>query len=417
MMTKNVNAEIIAVGTELLLGQIANTNAQWLSQQMAAHGINVHFHTVVGDNRSRVEETFKNAQKRSDIIVVTGGLGPTEDDLTREAFQSISHLEMTEHVPSMKKIEAFFQNRGLQMTANNRRQARVFKGATVFDNNVGMAPGMMVSYKGRTWIFLPGVPREMKQMFNDHVGAILDKRVGGGTVIKSKVLRFIGIGESRLAYELDDLIRTQRNPTIAPLAQKDGVVIRLTVKEHSISQADMLLEQTKQHILARVGSFYYGTDDETLERKIVSLLKNQNKRIAAAESLTGGGFYQRLTSVPGASQVCLGGIVCYDPEVKTNIVGVSPLTIQSKGTISRECAAEMAVNVCRIMHADIGISFTGIAGTDSVEGKPPGTVYIGICNKEGDKRIEHCTFSGDRETVRQQSVIKGLEMLFNWIKS
>src|SRR5699024_9171752 len=150
-------------------------------------------------------------------------------------------LEMTEHVPSMKKIEAFFQNRGLQMTANNRRQARVFKGATVFDNNVGMAPGMMVSYNGRTWIFLPGVRKETKLMFNDHVEGILDRRFCGGTVIKSNVLHFIGIGESRLAYDLDDLIRTQRNPTIAPLAQKDGVVIRLTVKEHSISQAYMLL--------------------------------------------------------------------------------------------------------------------------------------------------------------------------------
>ncbi|PAV30070.1 competence/damage-inducible protein A [Virgibacillus profundi] len=413
---RQYKAEIIAVGTELLLGQISNTNAQWLSQQLASYGINVYNHVVVGDNLKRVEETFALAESRSDIIIVTGGLGPTDDDLTREAFQSISELEIIEHPDSMGKIKHFFEKRKSVMTPNNRKQARVFKGSEVLENKVGMAPGMILTHNKSTWAFLPGVPREMKQLATDDVFPHLQKLTGNKDIIKSTVLKFIGIGESKLEHELKDIIKAQSNPTIAPLAQNDGVVIRLTAKDTSMEKADSLLEQTKQQILHRVGTFFYGVDDQTLEGQVITLLKQQNKQIAAAESLTGGLFMSKLISVEGASEVCSGGIVCYDTTVKENVLGVSKNTIQSKGTVSEECAVEMAVNVRKQLNSAIGISFTGVAGPGEVEGHPAGTVFIAISNHTGENLVEKFIFQGNRNTIRHRTVLKGLEILYKYLK-
>src|SRR5699024_4799711 len=234
---------------------------------MATYGIDTYYHTVVGDNLYRVEEVFKLAQERSDIIIVSGGLGPTEDDMTREAFQKITELEMVEHIPSIDKIESFYQNQQTKMTPNNRRQARVFAGAEVIDNQLGMAPGMIVTYEGKTWIFIPGVPREMKQMATDTVFPYILSKSGKNMIIESKTLRFIGIGESRLEHELKDIIHNQNNPTIAPLAQNDGVVIRLTAKETTKAKANKRIEKTEQQILARVGDYLYGIDNETIAEK------------------------------------------------------------------------------------------------------------------------------------------------------
>src|SRR5690625_1193594 len=222
-MTKQFKSEIIAVGTELLLGQIANTNAQWLSKELAKYGINVYQHVVVGDNLSRVLNAFKLAHERSDIIIVTGGLGPTDDDMTREAFQAMTGMEVIEHTASMEKIKAFFEKQKSVMTPNNRRQARVFEGAEVLHNQTGMAPGMITTYEGKTWVFLPGVPREMKSLSRNDVFPYLQKLTGQEEIIQSTILKFIGIGESALEHDLQDLIKEQFNPTIAPLAQSDGV--------------------------------------------------------------------------------------------------------------------------------------------------------------------------------------------------
>ncbi|MBP1968033.1 nicotinamide-nucleotide amidase [Virgibacillus natechei] len=413
---KNVKAEFIAVGTELLLGQIANTNAQWLSQQLARYGINVYNHTVVGDNLYRVEDAFSEAQSRADIIIVTGGLGPTEDDLTREAFQQISDLEIMEHTPSMNKIEAFFEKQKSTMTPNNRRQARVFKGSEVLDNTVGMAPGMIVKYEQKTWIFLPGVPREMKQLVKSDVIPYLQKLTGNEEIIKSTILKFTGIGESSLEHELSDIIQAQSNPTIAPLAQDDSVVIRLTAKDRSKEKVDELLKGTKQEILAKVGSYFYGVDDQTIESQIVALLKKENKHIAVAESLTGGMLTDKLISVEGASSVCHGGIVCYDTTVKQDLLGVSKELIQNKGTISEECALVMAENVREKLNASIGISCTGVAGPDEVEGKSAGLVYIAICDDTGEKFVEKFNFQGNRNSIRRRTTLKSLEILFKHLK-
>lgn len=415
-MTKTYKAEIIAVGTELLLGQIANTNAQWLSQQLALLGISVYQHGVVGDNLTRVHESFENAQKRSDIIIVTGGLGPTEDDLTREAFQLMTNMEIVEHEASMKKIEKFFEKHKTVMTPNNRRQARVFKGSQVLFNETGMAPGMIVTYESTTWIFLPGVPREMKHLYQKGAQPYLQNLTGNKEIIKSLVLRFLGIGESALEHELSDLIKTQSNPTIAPLAQNSGIIVRLTVKENTEERADQLLDETKDKILDRIGKYFYGTNEETIEQHIISMLTEKGQKVASAESVTGGRFMNRLITESGASQVCRGGVICYDTKVKEGILGVSKDTIQTHGTVSEACALEMAKQVATKLDANIGISFTGVAGPEKVEEKEVGTVYIALATKDGYERVEQFNFDGDRNTVIRRATLKGLEIIFNYLK-
>jgi len=413
---KKIQAEIIAVGTELLLGQIANTNAQWLSQQLASYGINTFHHTVVGDNINRVEQVLRAAQKRSNVIIVSGGLGPTEDDLTREAFQRLSNFELIEHEPSMKKILNYYDKQQLQMTDNNRKQARIFKGSQVIPNRLGMAPGMIVTYNQTTWIFLPGVPREMKQMVSDDILPYLRKMSGQDMVIQSKLIRVIGIGESRLEHELHHLIQQQTNPTIAMLAQNDGIVIRLTAKEATIKKVNKLLEETKQAIASIIGKHIYGYDDQTIEETIINMLKEQNQQIAVAESLTGGLFTQKLISAPGASSVIPGSIISYDQAVKKDILNVSTETLSLHGTVSRACALEMAQNVMKLLKTDYGMSFTGVAGPGSSEGQPPGTVYIGLYHHSGKEHVEKVLLDGDRNLVRKRAVLKGLEILFKFLK-
>jgi len=416
-VTKQFKAEIIAVGTELLLGQIANTNAQWISQQLALYGINVYNHVVVGDNLVRVADTFQKAHDRSEIIIVTGGLGPTEDDLTREAFQQISNLKMYEHSPSMRKIESLFIRHEWKMTPNNRRQARVFETAKVLDNKNGMAPGMIVEYNHRCWVFLPGVPREMKKLFSDEIIPFLYELTGKEQVIKSTILKFIGIGESALEHELRDLIHQQTNPTIAPLATDDGIIIRLTAKAGTSEELEQLLNKTKAAVLEKVGNYFVAENEETIEQVIVKMMQNKQLSIAAAESLTGGKFIEKLVSVPGASEVVRGGIICYHPQVKIDVLHVPERVIAEQGTVSEECALHLAKNVREEMNTEIGISFTGVAGPGEIEGKARGTVYIGLSLADDQDKAFCFNFQGDRNTIRNRSVNKGLEILLNQVKT
>ncbi|HLQ84270.1 MAG TPA: competence/damage-inducible protein A [Pseudogracilibacillus sp.] len=411
-MKNEYNAEIIAVGTELLLGQIANTNAQWISQQLALSGVNTFYHSVVGDNIKRVESIFKKAHERSNIIIVSGGLGPTSDDLTREAFQVIYDDKIISHEPSLIKIKAHYKKRGLIMTPNNERQARVFENTEkIIMNKYGMAPGMIIEYQGRIWIFLPGVPKEMKQMTKDTVLPYLEKR-NGKTVIQSRVLRFFGVGESRVEHDLQDLIKSQENPTIAPLAEKNGVTIRLTAKADSVNKAQNLLEETKSKVLEKVGEYYYGEDTDTLQEKVKYELEKAGLWLASAESLTGGKFIENLISVSGASKVCRGGVVCYDSSVKINLLNVPAQLIKSEGTISDACARTLARNVAHKLDANIGISFTGIAGPEPVENKPVGTVFIGIYIN-GLEEVHEFKFLGEREDIRHLTMMKGFELIYN----
>lgn len=414
---KNINAEIIAVGTEILLGQIANTNAQWISKQLALEGINVLYHGVVGDNLNRVKESFEQAGSRSDLVIITGGLGPTEDDLTREAFQLISQIKLIEHQPSMKKIVDYFNQQHTEMTNNNRKQARVFENAHVIKNKTGMAPGMIVDYLGKVWIFLPGVPTEMKQMMTDNVLPYLRKIFGDNVVIKSNILRFIGIGEAKLEDELKVLIKNQTNPTIALLAQNDGVIVRITAKSATDKQANDLLLDIENKIEAKVGHYLYGKGYQTIENIVTSMLKDKNITISAAESLTGGMFTEKIISNPGASQICPGGIVAYSPSIKNKVLGIPLDIIESKGTVSSECATEMALKVRHLLDTHIGISFTGVAGPDESEGHKPGTVFIGLSSTKGELKSERFTIHGDRDNIRRKAIIKGFEILYHFLKN
>ncbi|WP_053219597.1 competence/damage-inducible protein A [Virgibacillus senegalensis] len=409
---KQVNAEIVAVGTELLLGQISNTNGQWLSKRLADHGIHVYHHSVVGDNLNRVKQVFAIAGKRSDIVIVTGGLGPTEDDMTRDAFQEIYGVDVKIDEASLQNITSYFERNNREMTPNNRKQALVFSGSRVLPNRVGMAPGMAIEMDGVTWIFMPGVPREMKQIAEEHVFPYIKDKYELETVIQSRMLRFIGIGESQLEHQLQPLISVQTNPTIAPLASEGEVAVRLTANAPTVQDAEQLIDKTEKDILERVGEFFYGYDEETLESKVVEKLTDGKLTVAAAESLTGGMFTSRLVSVPGASHVITGSVVCYSAAVKQSAVRVSAETINKFGTVSRQCAEEMAAHIASEFHADVGISFTGVAGPDESEGNPPGTVFIGISQKQKGTFVCQYQFQGDREAIRARTVKKGLELLY-----
>ena len=409
-------AEIITVGTELLLGQIVNTNVAWLSDKLAKHGISVFYHQVVGDNLERVKHVFEIAQKRSNIIFVTGGLGPTDDDLTREAFQLLSGLNIVEDDRTMKDIEAYFKNRKLEMTPNNRKQAAVFEGSQVFKNPVGIAPGILVEYDQRLWVFMPGVPREMKGLMEQCILPFFKEKHMLRDRIQSRVLRFIGIGEAQIEHELKDLIREQTNPTIAPLAMDGEVSLRLTAKAKSTEEANTKLDQMEEKITARVGSYLYGYNELTLRHRVYDLLKEQQLSVASAESLTGGAFSAEMVQQDGASRILKGSAVVYQEQAKTNILDISPSVIKEHGTVSEECALHMAKQVSHLYQSDIGISFTGVAG-GTVEGKSQGTVFISIYDAPKRKEItENYNFQGDRQAIIQRTVKKGFELLYNYLK-
>lgn len=416
-MTKQYRAEVVGVGTELLLGQIANTNAQWISDRLANIGISVYYHQVVGDNLSRVKAAFQFASERSDLVFVTGGLGPTDDDLTREAFADLTNKELAIDNTVLSAISQYFKKNKREMTENNVKQAKVFSDAIIIPNTIGTAPGMIVPYQTTLFIFMPGVPREMKQMMQGFVMDHLKKELALQEVIISRMLRFIGIGESQLENKIHSIIADQSNPTIAPLASEGEVGVRLTAKASTEQQAINLIEQKENALLAIIGDYYYGRDEETIEQKVLHLLEEKNQTIAAAESLTGGQFADAFVSIPGAGEVFLGSIVSYALGAKEKVLGVSRSLLDKFGAVSGECAREMAKDAAKKFGADLAISFTGVAGPNTTEGKEVGTVYISICNNEQIIRTEACHFSGDRNMIRKRSVKKGLELLYHVLKN
>lgn len=416
MTEKQVKAEIIAVGTELLLGQIVNSNAQWLSEKLALIGANIYQHSVAGDNYERLKTLFSQADQRSNLIVVTGGLGPTDDDLTREAASEILGKSLYEDEKTMEQIKSYYDANHLTMTENNRKQARIFEGAEILLNEVGMAPGMAVKKNDTLWVFLPGVPREMKSIMEQHGFPFIQNHFSLHDTIQSKMLRFIGIGESQLESDLRELINEQSNPTIAPLASDGEVALRLTASAKSKEEADHLINETEQRIMKQVGKYCYGYDKDTIETKVFNLLKEKGLTISSAESLTGGQFVERIVSQSGASSICNGGIVCYSSQVKQQLLQVPKLILNQYGTVSKECAQSLAVNVAEKLDTSIGISFTGVAGPDEHEGHPAGTVFIGIYQNNELPFAKKFHFNGDRSSVRSKSVKKGFELLYNFLK-
>lgn len=406
-----MNAEIIAVGSELLLGQIANTNAQYLSQQLAEMGIDVYRHRVVGDNSARLLTEIREAEERADLVILTGGLGPTKDDLTKETMALYTNKELVIDQESLVAIEQYFKDSGRPMTDNNRKQAIVIKDSEVLINKHGMAPGMIFTHNNTVFVLLPGPPREMKPMFQVDAVPKLLALFSDGQPVHSRVLRYFGIGEAELESKIEPLINNQSNPTIAPLASDGEVTLRLSAKHSDKSQASAMLDETQNAINKIVGEFMYGIDDQTLLHKAAHLLASRKKTIAAAESLTAGLFSSQMGSISGASAIFNGGIICYSNDVKEQIVGVRKETIEQYGSVSEQCAAELASQVKAIMKTNIGISFTGVAGPDSLEGKEPGTVWIGIAYEDRPPAAFSYKLKGERNYVRIRSVKHGLFQL------
>ncbi|MFS1518452.1 competence/damage-inducible protein A [Bacillus sp. SCS-151] len=411
-----MNAEIIAVGSELLLGQIANTNAQFLSKQLAELGINVYFHTVVGDNQDRLKRVVETAKQRSKLIIFTGGLGPTKDDLTKETMASMLQQQLVIHEKSLKRIEAYYEKVNRKMTDNNKKQAVILEKATVLLNDHGMAPGMAITKDHVTYMLLPGPPMEMQPMFLKYGTEYLNNLLGVRERIISRVLRFFGIGESKLETEIEDLIDKQVNPTIAPLASNFEVKLRLTAKHSSVDKANELLDDTEQEILSRVGQYFYGYENTSLLEHAVAVLQEKKLTIASAESLTGGMFMSELIAVPGSSSVAKGGIVAYTNDMKETLLNVNRTTLIQEGAVSKECAQQMAEHVRKSCNSDCGISFTGVAGPQSVEGKDIGTVFIGLSIKDHPTEVYSLKLAGSRQMIRERAIKYGYYYLLKQLK-
>ena len=374
------SAEILCVGTELLLGDIVNTNAAYLSRELAALGIPVYRQTVVGDNPERLSKALSDAFQKADLVITSGGLGPTYDDLTKETVAAYFGRRLVLHEESLERCRAYFARTNRVMPENNVKQAMLPEGATVFPNDYGTAPAVAVSdaETGKTVVMLPGPPRELEPIFRERVKPYLLMR--SGDTLLSKNIHLFGIGESQAEVYVRDLMKESVNPTLAPYCQTGEVRFRVTARAESEAAASEMCDTMIDRVLAtELGDYVYGIDVDTLENAAVQLLRERELTVAVAESLTGGMIGERLASVAGASSVFLGGCITYCNEMKVALLGVSQETIARHTEISTECAREMAVGALRRLGSDIAVSATGIAGPGGgTEEHPVGTVYLGI---------------------------------------
>lgn len=372
-----MKAEILCVGTEILLGDIVNTNAVFLAQELARMGISVYHQSVVGDNSQRLKSCLQHSLEQSDLVITTGGLGPTYDDLTKETVADLFGLEMELNEESMRDIRAYFEKLNRPMTDNNIKQAMMPKGAIILKNENGTAPGLIVEGKGKAVVLLPGPPREMKPMFLHGVLPYLSRYIQGTFI--SHNIHVFGIGEAQVESMLRDRMEALTNPTIAPYAKEGEMLLRITAGAETPEKADAMISPLIEEICGLLGEHVYGVDVGSLQTAVVQELSKRHLHIATAESCTGGLISKRITEVSGSSQVFDCGVCSYANEIKQRIVGVSEETLARFGAVSRQTAAEMAAGIRRLSHADIGISTTGIAGPGGgTPEKPVGLVYVGV---------------------------------------
>ena len=407
-----MSAEILIIGTEILLGQIVDTNSAFIAEQLAAAGIDVYFKTVVGDNEGRIEQALRQALERADFVIAAGGLGPTEDDLTRSVFARVlgRHLILNEEL--LEKIRQRFASRGLIMTANNEKQALVPQSAIILDNPRGTAPGlfMKAGAKGeKSVVAMPGVPAEMKPMLTEQVIPLLQERMRKASIIRSRVIKTCGIGESRVDDLIGDLFRDSRNPSIALLAYPSEVHIRITAKAESKEAAEDLISELEGKIRERVGEWIYGRDQQTMEEVVGFLLQVSGKTLSVAESCTGGLICNRITNIPGSSRYFDRGVVSYSNRAKVELLGISLSQLERHGAVSPEIAEAMALSVRQVSATDLGLSVTGIAGPDGgTPQKPVGLVYIGLAWEGGVKSKEYRFFE-DRLANKRRSSLMALD--------
>ncbi|NEQ23464.1 MAG: competence/damage-inducible protein A [Microcoleus sp. SIO2G3] len=407
------SAEIICVGTELLLGEILNSNAQFLAQQLAELGIPHFFQTVVGDNPARLQQAIATACDRATLLIFTGGLGPTPDDLTTETIAVFFQVPLTERSEVIKDIDRKYAQRGREMTASNRKQALLPQGADVLPNPSGTAPGLIWQPRPNiTLLTFPGVPSEMRRMWRETAAPFLQRQGWGQTVILSRTLRFWGVSESVLAEKVKEFFNLI-NPTVAPYAAQGEVRLRVTAKAASAAAAAAAIDPVARQLRQIAGADYFGTDDDTLASVVGTLLQQRQETVSVAESCTGGGLGEALTSIAGSSRYFWGGVISYSNEVKQQLLGVDPDALVQYGAVSDEVAQQMASGVRDRLNTTWGIGITGVAGPDGgTATKPVGLVYIGLAGRDRVTSLR-CQFSShhDRSLIRRLSVCTALDLL------
>ncbi|MDQ3756349.1 MAG: competence/damage-inducible protein A [Actinomycetota bacterium] len=404
-----MRCEVVAVGTELLLGQIVDTNSSWLGDQLAAAGIDSHFQTKVGDNLARIVQALRIGLSRSDAVIVCGGLGPTQDDITREAIAEVMNVPLERDEAMVDVIRSMFEARGRAMSENNARQADVPRGASVIPQTRGTAPGLVCPVGNKVVYAVPGVPYEMQDMLERVVLPDLQRRADTQATIVSRVLRTWGLAESTLAETLGprlEALEPAGNPTIAFLASgMEGIKVRITAKAETPEAAQGLLAAEEAEVRALLGPVVFGVDADTMESAVGSLLVQAGLTLGLAESVTGGLIASRVVNVPGASRWFRGGVVSYASEVKHDVLGVPEGPV-----VSEQAAAAMAEGACKVLGADVGLSVTGVAGPAEQEGHRPGTVFFGV-RLDGFTDVISVRLPGDRDRIRQYAAISALDFL------
>ncbi|NLL42251.1 MAG: competence/damage-inducible protein A [Firmicutes bacterium] len=408
-----MRAELVMIGTELLLGEIVDTNATFLARNLAGLGIDVFFKSTVGDNLQRGSEVLAEAVKRSDVIIISGGLGPTEDDLTREIVAEVMHSPLQEDKGALEELETWFAQRYDQshMPVHNRKQALFPAGSKIIPNPIGTAPGFYLEKDGKMVIALPGVSQELKTMFSETVAPVLAQK-GTGQILVTRNLHFVGIGESRLAEVLGDLLHEQSNPTLALYASGGIVRIRLACKAESREEGLEIMAPVEREIRSRTKEFLYGTDGQSLEEVAAQFLVEKKLTLALAESCTGGLIGHLLTNVPGSSAFLNRGYVVYSNQAKVDDLGVRPETLEKFGAVSEQCAREMAEGARDRAQTDLALAVTGIAGpTGGTPDKPVGLVYISLASA-GDTIVQRHVWKGSREQIKNRTALMALRLLW-----
>ena len=405
------SAEIVTIGTEMLLGDLVDTNTAWISQRLAALGVSMYRHTTVGDNNDRIIGALRDAASRADLVVTTGGLGPTSDDLTNACLGMLTGRPMVEYPEARRHIDEKFAKFGREPTPSNYKQALFPEGTELIPNPLGTAPGALVEWEGTLYATLPGVPSEMKRMFEETLEPLIRERSDGSIV--SKTLHFAGIGESALAEKVQDFLDAS-DPTVAPLAGQGRVRLRITTRAATEEEAHGKIRPVEEEILDRLGEYFFGEDEETLESSVGRLLAERGATVALAESCTGGLISKRLTDIVGSSAYFVEGFVTYSNASKERLLGVPKKMFAEHGAVSEPVARAMAEGARKTSGADYGLSVTGVAGPGGgTEEKPVGLVYVGVTDAEGAvaEKLDLTAWARSRSSIRERSANRALDLL------
>ncbi len=405
----SLSAEIIAVGTELLLGEITNTDAVTIARALSELGINAYYQTTVGDNPERLADAVSIARSRADIVITTGGLGPTFDDLTKQVCAGVFGKKLKKDEKALLKIEEYFKKRGKKMTANNEAQAYLPEGCTVFENDWGTAPGCAVRDGEKILIMLPGPPRECTPMVHERMVPYLEKL--SDAVIVSHSIRIYGMGESEVESKIREFAESMKNPTLAPYAKDGEVLLRVTGRAATRAEADAMTRPVIEKVKEILGDVIYGVDIASLQEAASNALRKNGLTLAAAESCTGGLVSKLMTDIPGASEIFLGGVCAYTNEIKMKLLGISSSLLEEHGAVSEECARALALSAAEKFGADAGIGITGYAGPDDGDEKNPGgTVYVAVALR-GEVTVQKIYQPQGRELARSRAAQEAFSIL------